>query len=276
MRYEHANGIITESELLEYKVPENAPGYFPLQISNAWTYKWQNNYRDEAAIEKCQVVENSNKPSDRDTTPPEIERIIPDLSEKVSTSLKEIRVVFSERVIGMDVRFAGVPVGDMQWANDNTALVISFKRPLASSKIYRLILGADGNIRDVTGNPLEEQTLIFMTEGPDPVTPTFVDTTPMDVKGIEELNFSSELLCRVSTNFTDGFAFPYYLFIPQGIDSIKSVHLLVEPCNTGKTTDNFKIHDRKAKVLTETSHATEIARKLKAPLLVPDRILRTR
>ena len=269
MRYEHANGIITEAELLEYKVPENAPGYFPLQMGNAWTYKWQNDYRDEAVIEECQVVENSDKPSDRDTTPPEIERIIPDLSEKVSTNLKEIRVIFSERVIGMDVGFAGVPVGDMQWANDNTTLVISFERPLASSRIYRLILGGNGNIRDVTGNPLEEYTLIFTTEGSEPATPTFVDTTPVDVKGIEELNLSNELLCRVSTDFTDGFAFPYYLFVPQGINSSKSVHLLVEPCNTGKTTDNFKIHDRKAKALTKTSHATEIARKLKVPLLVP-------
>ncbi len=269
MRYEHANGIITEAELLEYKVPGNTTGYFPLQIGNAWTYKWQNDYRDEAAIEQCQVVENADKPPDRDIIPPEVERTIPDLSKKVPTDLKEIRVVFSERAVGIDVGHAGVPIGDIQWKNFNTTLVISFKQHLAPSKIYRLILGVHENIRDLAGNPLEEHTLIFTTEGPEPVLPTFEDTTPIHVKGIEELDFSNELFCRVSTDFTDGFAFPYYLLIPPGIDSSKPVHLLIEPCNTGKTTDNFKSHDRKAKALAKTSHATEIARKLKVPLLVP-------
>ena len=169
----------------------------------------------------------------------------------------------------MDVEFAGVPVGDMQWADDNTTLTISFERSLEPSKIYRFILGGDGNIRDLAFNPLEEYTLTFTTEGPEPATPTFTDTTPVHIKGIEKLDLSSELFCRVSTNFTDGFAFPYYLFVPQGIDPSKPVHLLVEPCNTGKTTDNFKSHDRKAKTLTKTSHATKIARELKIPLLVP-------
>ena len=166
------------------------------------------------------------------------------------------------------MEFVGVPVGDIQWEDGSTTLVISFERPLESSKIYRLILGVDGNIRDVAGNPLEEHTLIFTTKGPDPATPTFVDTTPVHVKGIEKLNLSSDLFCRVSTDFTDGFAFPYYLFIPQGIDSNTPVHLLVEPCNTGPV-HNFKSLDRKTRALAEKSHANVIARKLKTPLLVP-------
>ena len=56
----------------------------------------------------------------------------------------------------------------------------------------------------------------------------FVDMTPVPVTNIEELDLSSALLCRVSTDLTDGFAFPYYLFIPQVIDSNKPIHLLVE------------------------------------------------
>ena len=268
MRYEHANGITTEAELLTYKVAGEDTEYLPLQVGNAWTYKWQNDYRDDASIEVCQVVENSDQPSDGDPTPPEVKNIIPDLSEKVSTDLKEIRIVFSERMIGMDVEFAGVPVGDMQWANDNTTLVISLERPLESSKIYRLILGGEGNIRDIASNPLEEYTLTFTTEGPEPVTPTFVDTTPVHVKGIEKLDLSNGLFCRVSTDLTDGFAFPYYLLVPQGIDVNRPVHLLVEPCNTGPV-HSFKNLDRKTKALAEKSHATAIARELKIPLLVP-------
>ena len=268
MRFEHTNGIVTEAELLEYKVPANATAYFPLQIGNAWTYKWQNDYQDEAVIEECSVVGSNAASLLRDTTPPKVKRTVPNLSEKISTDLKEIRIVFDERMRGIDVTFAGVPVGDIRWEDGNTTLVISFKQPLASSKIYRLILGVDGNIRDIAGNPLNEHTLIFTTEGREPVTRTFVDMTPVPVTNIEELDLSSERLCRVSTDFTDGFAFPYYLFIPQGIDSNKPIHLLVEPCNTGSG-DNFKRLDRKVKAFTEASHATVIARKLKIPLLVP-------
>ena len=268
MRYEHTNGIVTEAELLEYNVPANATEYLPLQIDNTWSYKWQNNYRDKAAIETCYVVNSSALSRQQDATPPKVEKTIPNLSEKVSTDLKEIRIVFDERMRGIDVTFAGIPVGDIRWEDGNTTLVISFKQHLASSKIYRLILGVDGNIRDIAGNPLDEHTFLFTTEGPEPVTRTFVDMTPVSVTNIEELDPSSELLCRISTDLTDGFAFPYYLFIPQGIDSNKPIHLLVEPCNTGSG-DTFKRLDRKVKAFTEASHATVIARKLKIPLLVP-------
>ena len=268
MRFEHTNDTVTEAELLEYKVPADATAYFPLQIGNAWTYKWQDDYQDAAVIEACYVVGSNGASLLQDTTPPKVERTVPNLSEKISTDLKEIRIVFDERMRGIDVTFAGVPVGDIRWEDSNTTLVISFKQHLASSKIYRLILGIDGNIRDIAGNPLNEHTLIFTTEGPEPVTRTFVDMTPVPVTNIEELDLSSELLCRVSTDLTDGFAFPYYLFIPKKIDLNKPIHLLVEPCNTGSG-DNFKRLDRKVKTFTEASHATVIARKLKIPLLVP-------
>ena len=58
MRYEHANGIVTEAELLEYETPAEAQDYFPLQVGNMWRYKWQNDYRDEAVFETCHVVSN--------------------------------------------------------------------------------------------------------------------------------------------------------------------------------------------------------------------------
>lgn len=205
----------------------------------------------------------------RDTTSPQIERTVPDLSEKVAPELKAIRIVFSEKMQGMDVGFYGVPVGDLRWADDDTTLVVSFRQPLSPSKVYRLVLGGDGNITDKAGNPLAEHILTFTTEGPDPVTPTFADITPVHVIGNEELDFSKELLCRVSEVPTEGFNYPYYLFIPHGVDVNKPLHLLVEPCNSGTTTDNFKSHDKKAKGLAEASHANQIAKKLKVPLLVP-------
>ena len=62
MRYEHSNGIITEAELLEYKIPVKNQDYLPSQIGSTWTYKWQNDYRDEAVIEEWRVVRNFSEP----------------------------------------------------------------------------------------------------------------------------------------------------------------------------------------------------------------------
>ena len=66
MRYEHANGVVTEAELLEYEVSTEAQEYLPLQVGNMWRYKWNNDYRDEAVIEKCRVVRNFEKPESFD------------------------------------------------------------------------------------------------------------------------------------------------------------------------------------------------------------------
>ena len=71
MRYEHSNGTITEAELLESDIPVKGEDYFPLQVGNMWIYKWQNDYRG-GTIEKCQVVENTDK---RPGSDPELEGI---------------------------------------------------------------------------------------------------------------------------------------------------------------------------------------------------------
>ena len=66
MRYEHANGVVTEAELLEYETPAEAQDYFPLQVGNMWQYKWQNDYRDEAVFETCHVVSNFSESDNLD------------------------------------------------------------------------------------------------------------------------------------------------------------------------------------------------------------------
>ena len=271
MRYEHSNGVTTEAELLDYNVPRGEE-YLPLQYGNMWTYKLQNEHREKPIIEKCEVVENSDQPLDSvdsaffSDDPPRVRKIIPDLSEKVSIVTEDIRVGFSEVMMDVDIAYASVPIGDLKWIDRGRTLVIPFRQPLLPSKTYRLIL-AEG-CRNMAGVAFSEYTLTFTTEGPEPVTPTFVDTTPVYVADIEELNLSNELLCRVTVNPTVGFNFPYYLFIPQGIDLNKPVHLLVEPCNTGASRTRKSL-DRKTKALAEASHATVIAKRLKVPLLVP-------
>ena len=96
------------------------------------------------------------------------------------------------------------------------------------------------------------------------------DTTqPIDFVHIaetENLDLSKGLTARVPANPAAGFSFPYYLFVPQEMDSSKPVHLLVEPCNTGTTSDDFEHHDSKAKslALKKSSHVNRIAREVRS------------
>ena len=66
MRYEHANGIFTEAELLEYEMPAETQEYLPVQVGTQWTYKWHNTYRDEPIIEKWRVIRNFSHPKNLD------------------------------------------------------------------------------------------------------------------------------------------------------------------------------------------------------------------
>ena len=204
----------------------------------------------------------------QEVTPPKVERTIPDLSKKVPTDLKEIKIVFNEKMAGVDIGYCGTPVGDVRWEDHNTTHVISFNERLSPSKIYRLILGRNEGYRNMSDVLLEEYVLTFTTEGPDPATPTFVDTTPVHVTDIVELDLSDKLLCRVSENSIEGFKFPYYLFVPQGMDLNKPVYLLVEPNNTG-VSSNLVSLDKNTKDAIETCSASSVARKLKIPLLMP-------
>ena len=57
-RYEHANGIATEIELMEYRTPGKTEEYLPLQIGSTYTYKSRSSYLDETIIETWRVTEN--------------------------------------------------------------------------------------------------------------------------------------------------------------------------------------------------------------------------
>ena len=58
MRYEHSNGAVTEAELIKYEILLQDEEYLPAQIGTQWTYKWHNDYRDEAVIEEWHVIRN--------------------------------------------------------------------------------------------------------------------------------------------------------------------------------------------------------------------------
>ena len=58
MRYEHANGLTTETELMEYRVPGKTEESLPMQIGSTYTYKYHNIFSDKTVFEKWRVTEN--------------------------------------------------------------------------------------------------------------------------------------------------------------------------------------------------------------------------
>ena len=67
-----------------------------------------------------------------------------------------------------------------------------------------------------------------------------------------------------------GFHFPYIIFIPKSAEGKASSHLLVEPNNTGRASDDLEIHRAAAIALAcDSSVGNFVAKKLGIPLLVP-------
>ena len=55
IRYEHSNGIVTEGELIDYKIAEKNKDYFPLIPGTTWTYKWQDDFYKQPLIDRITV-----------------------------------------------------------------------------------------------------------------------------------------------------------------------------------------------------------------------------
>jgi hypothetical protein len=83
------------------------------------------------------------------------------------------------------------------------------------------------------------------------------------------LDLSHEMIFKIAPDPGKGFHFPYYLYLPQGMDPAADRHLLVEANNTGTASDDFQVHDDAAVRLALSSHATRMAAALGTPLLVP-------
>lgn len=72
----------------------------------------------------------------------------------------------------------------------------------------------------------------------------------------------------IEANPDAGFNYPYYLYIPDEIRD-GDVPLLVEPNNTGTSTDDFEQHRSRAEDLVKKGYPRYIANALNVPLLVP-------
>jgi hypothetical protein len=82
--------------------------------------------------------------------------------------------------------------------------------------------------------------------------------------------FLKDSLIIVKSNLSQGFNNSYILFIPKGTLKNKLTYLLVEPNNTGKTSDSVEVHKKSAIELASVSSVgNNISTNLKIPFLVP-------
>lgn len=82
--------------------------------------------------------------------------------------------------------------------------------------------------------------------------------------------FSQDTILIVNAKPEKGFQHSYILFIPKETPKGKLTYLLVEPNNTGRTSDSISVHQESALHLASVSSVgNNIAAMLKIPLLVP-------
>lgn len=78
---------------------------------------------------------------------------------------------------------------------------------------------------------------------------------------------------RVEAQSQKGFLYPYYLYVPPGLQGEKNKNIehtiLVIPNNTGKETDDFAVHDSAALQFAKTLRGVIARRNLNVVLLIP-------
>ncbi|MCP4261583.1 MAG: M48 family metalloprotease [Planctomycetes bacterium] len=89
------------------------------------------------------------------------------------------------------------------------------------------------------------------------------------VGAIQKVDLHGDDILQVEAQASEGFNFPYYLFVPSGIDKNRQVYMLVETNNSGTVSDDLEFHRVKALMLAKRSHANRMAKRLGVPLLVP-------
>ncbi|HJW28782.1 MAG TPA: hypothetical protein VJ508_05965, partial [Saprospiraceae bacterium] len=79
-----------------------------------------------------------------------------------------------------------------------------------------------------------------------------------------------DTLLRFEADPTQGYNFPYYIYIPAGCNPLFEVTMLVEPNNTGMPNDTFQVHEKAAEIQARFGPlGNSISRTLHLPLLVP-------
>jgi hypothetical protein len=98
---------------------------------------------------------------------------------------------------------------------------------------------------------------------------TIIAGKEVTVSAIQKISFSGNDIIQVKASAQAGFNFPFYLYVPTTAEKDQKVHLLVEPNNTGKTSDDLEVHQERALRLVSKNYPNKIAKSLGSPLLVP-------
>jgi hypothetical protein len=151
---------------------------------------------------------------------------------------------------------AGPIMPGNSWAEYNPALEL---RP--GESVISVIVDPDNRVEesDETNNKASQNLSGLVSESEQVVR----------VGAIRKLDLSGDDLFQVEAQASEGFHFPYYLFLPAGIDKNSPTYLLVETNNSGMVSDDPEVHRAKALTLVKTSYANRMARRLGVPLLVP-------
>jgi hypothetical protein len=166
----------------------------------------------------------------------------------VSRDLPSVSITFSEPMNPMALNVSSnFPSFSASYSDYNRVLTFTrndLQTRLAPATVYTIIVNPQGGtpMTDTQGNPLPTTTFSFTTA--------------------EEYDFH---FLKVSANPAKGFHWPYYLCVPFGL-SPRTV-LLVEPNNTGTTSDDLNFHDTAARNILVWRSTFAIAHDL--PLLVP-------
>lgn len=95
------------------------------------------------------------------------------------------------------------------------------------------------------------------------------ESSSQDKADYPQIDLSNDVIIKVNANPGKGFNYPFYLYIPKGIERSSIRYMLVETNNTGRVSDDFNVHDEDAKELIERGIPNTIAKELVIPALVP-------
>lgn len=85
----------------------------------------------------------------------------------------------------------------------------------------------------------------------------------------DTLTFKNSLIFEINANSNLGYNYPYLLYIPNNLNKSTELRILVEPNNTGTSSDSFELHLNKAIQLISKAYPRMIADSLRIPLLIP-------
>jgi hypothetical protein len=165
----------------------------------------------------------------------------------VSRDRAHVSITFSEAMNGGVSYSSNFPQAEISWSTDMRTVYLrrtDLQTRLIADTAYTFILNGSGStsFRDAGGTPLSETRFSFTTGPPDDYELISVPAAP-----------------------AKGFEWPYYLCIPKELSP--NTILLVEPNNTGTSTDDWAVHD--AAALSLAKWRADFAVRLDVPLLVP-------